>query len=204
MERESTSRLSDKAVSIIKANLLVSALFFIGLIFLSIGLMQFFNQPKQEIEFVSGETVEGAATSEIYIDVSGEVQKPGVYKLDGNTRTQDALIAAGGLTREADREYISKAMNLASPLKDGMKIYIPARGESAPLTTSAGIATSVHGGLISINSGSQSELESLPGIGPVTAGKIIDNRPYGSVDELLSRKVVGKATFEKIRDLAGL
>jgi len=59
-------------------------------------------------------------------------------------------------------------------------------------------------GLVSINSGTQAELEELPGIGPVTAGKIIDNRPYGSVQELLERKIVGKTTFEKIKDLITL
>ena len=58
--------------------------------------------------------------------------------------------------------------------------------------------------MVSVNSASQSELESLPGIGPVTAGKIIDGRPYNQVEELLERKIVGKATFEKIKNLISL
>lgn len=204
MEGEESSRIPQKVTAFIKANIIVSALFFIGIILLSIGLIQFFNRPNEEIEFISGTEVEGASTSEIFVDVSGEVQTPGVYQLPGNARTQDALVAAGGFTADANREYVAKALNLASPLTDGMKIYIPAKGEAAPESSNLGITSGSVSGLISINVASSTELESLPGIGPVTAGKIIDNRPYGGVDELLSKKVVGQATFEKIKDLVGL
>lgn len=184
--------------------MLVSALFFFGIILLSIGLMQLFYQPKNQIEFISGEDVEGAAATEIFVDVSGAVQTPGVYQLPGDARTQDALVAAGGFTADADREFVSKSMNLAAPLADGMKIYIPVKGEAWTANSNLGTITGSNSGLISINSASQSELESLPGIGPVTASKIIDNRPYGAVDDLQSRKIVGQAIYQKIKDLVGL
>lgn len=184
--------------------MIISAIFVIGIILLGIGMIQLFSRPSQEIEFTS-EDVEGAATSEVYVDVSGEVQNPGVYKLDSSFRTQDALIKAGGFTADADREYVSKGMNLAAPITDGMKIYIPKKGETVPATSNQGnVGNGGYQGLISINSASSTELESLPGIGPVTADKIISARPYGSVDELLSKKVLGKSTFEKIKDLVGL
>lgn len=204
MDGEASSSIPQKLLVFVKTNILISALFFLGVILLSIGLMQFVLQPKEDIQFIPGEAVEGASTAEIFVDVSGEVQKPGVYKIDSKARTQDALVAAGGLTADADRSYVSKSMNLAAPLTDGMKIYIPKHDEMSPASSNMRIASGSVSGLISINSGSSSELESLPGIGPVTAGKIIDNRPYGSVDELLSKKVVGQATFDKIKDLAGL
>lgn len=203
VESEDSSSVSQKLLAFIKANLLVSGLFFLGIILLSFGLIQLFSRPSEEIEFIT-EKVEGAQISEIYVDVSGEVQKPGVYKLEGNSRTQDAIIAAGGFTADADRQYVSKGMNLAAPLTDGMKIYIPKKGEAAPVASNKSLTAGSSGGLMSINSASQSELESLPGIGPVTADKIISGRPYGSVDELKSKKVVGSATFEKIKDLVGL
>jgi competence protein ComEA len=95
-------------------------------------------------------------------------------------------------------------------VSDGTKIYIPKVGETLPSSTDnsvlpggavAGVATT---GLISINSASSTELESLPGIGPVSAGKIIDNRPYGSMDELISKKAIGKSVFQKIKTLISL
>lgn len=203
MDGEASPSILQELLTFIKANILVSGLFFAGIILLGIGLMQYFNQPKDAIKFTS-EEVQGANTAELFIDVSGAVQKPGVYKLPGNARTQDALIAAGGFSADADRDYVSKSMNLAAPLTDGMKLYIPAVGEVVSARSNSGIILGSNSGLISINSASSSELESLPGIGPVTAGKIIDNRPYSSIDELLSRKIVGKSTFEKIQNSVGL
>lgn len=203
MDGEGSSSVPQKLLAFIQANILVSALFFTGIILLGIGLMQYFSQPKDSIKFTS-EDVQGANTAEVFIDVSGAVQKPGVYKLSGSARTQDALIAAGGFSADADREYVSKSINLAAPLTDGMKLYIPAKGEVVSPGSNLGITLGSNSGLMSINSASSSELESLPGIGPVTAGKIIDNRPYSSIDELLSRKIVGKSTFEKIQNSVGL
>jgi len=191
----------DKALLFAKQNFLIVGLFVVGLILLSSGLIQMTGQQQASIKFEDGQAVEGSSVSKIKVDVEGEVIKPGVYELSQDARVQDALIAAGGLTSDANR----KAINLAAKIVDGQKIYVPAEGEIVTGTTrstSSGQASIT--GLISVNSASTSELEELPGIGPVTAGKIIDNRPYGSVEELLERKIVGKATYEKIRDLISL
>jgi competence protein ComEA len=114
----------------------------------------------------------------------------------------DAIAAAGGYSPEVDIEAAAGALNLAAPVNDGQKIHVPARGEVA---SAPGAATAVPGGAptgpIDINHAAQDELESLPGIGPVTAAKIIAARPFSSIDELDTRDVVGPSTLEKIRDL---
>lgn len=133
------------------------------------------------------------------VDVSGAVSKPGVYKLADGSRIEDAVKAAGGFAADANQEYISKSLNMAQKLSDGSKVYVPAAGEQA--TWEVGFDSSqVKVNKVNINTASQSELEALPGIGPVTASKIISDRPYQSAEDLLNKKVIGKAIFEKIKD----
>lgn len=203
--------LQEKIFGFLKKNILISVLFFGGLIFLCGGLIQYFlhiNTNASGVEFVSGQDVKSASTSaeKVFVDVSGEVQNPGVYELDSSARVQDAFLAAGGLGPDADRDYIAKSVNLASPLKDGMKIYVPKVGEAPASSGTANTSGSTvnSSGLVSINSASQSDLEALPGIGPVTAGKIIAGRPYSSTEELLTKKAVGKSVYDKIKDQISL
>lgn len=140
----------------------------------------------------------------ILVDVSGAVERPGVYELGGGARVKDALVAAGGLGRLADREFVARSMNLAAPIRDGAKVYIPEIGETSEIGTSVeGNITGVsanNSGLVNINTASSGELEKLQGIGPVRAQEIIDNRQYGSVEELRTKGILGPKTFEKIRD----
>ncbi len=151
----------------------------------------------------SADTDELSVTT-LFIDVEGAVINPGVYELFPEARVQDAVSAAGGMHKDADRFAVAKSINMAAPLSDGMKLYIPFEGEEATLMTGAeGWQTvAVAGALtsqVNINSASQSVLEELPGIGPVTAKKIIDLRPYKTIDDLLSKKVVGQSVFDKIK-----
>jgi len=139
----------------------------------------------------------------ISIDVSGAVNNPGVYQVKEGARIEDAIKAAGGFTQDANQEYISKSLNLAQKIVDGSKIYVPVAGESKLKSTwevgpDSSQVSQVR--VVNINTASQSELEALPGIGPVTASKIISDRPYQVVDDLLSKKVINKSTFEKIKD----
>lgn len=202
MEEDNHISLQEKVLEFLKQNTLVSGLFFGGLIFLGIGLIQYLANANNSnsVEFVSAQDVKSASVSaeKVFIDVSGEVQNPGVYKLESTARVQDALVAAGGLGVNASRDYIAKSINLASPLKDGMKIYIPKAGEMP--SSASSVVNTANTSSISVNSSSQSELEALPGVGPVTAGNIIAGRPYSSVDELFSKKVVGKSVYDKIKD----
>ncbi|MBP6912998.1 MAG: helix-hairpin-helix domain-containing protein [Candidatus Levybacteria bacterium] len=198
-----------KCFQFLKKNVLLSVLFFLGVIFLLVGLAQLLNKKEQQIEFQKGEDIRSASTSsessKIVVDVSGEVIASGVYTLSSGARVQDAVSAAGGFSSDADKDYISRSVNLAAPIRDGMKIYIPKIGEvktgNSVEITSIGDTTAQNvSNIISINSASQSELEVLPGIGPVSANKIINLRPYSSIEELLSKKAVGKSTFEKIKN----
>ena len=141
----------------------------------------------------------------ISVDVSGAVQKPGVYQLKDGAKIEEAIAAAGGFSKIANGEYISKYLNMAQKLSDGSKIYVPVSGESGFNVAGGAVAGSntQANGLISkvnINTGTQAQLESLPGIGTVTASKIISDRPYQKIEELLNKKVVNKSVFEKIKD----
>lgn len=187
----------------------ILALFFGGLLVftIGIGLILFKPQSEPDVQIISSKgLVAGdssyAKTSEdgkILVHVDGAVVRPAVYKLSGDARVDDAIKAAGGMTSDADTARV----NLAAKLVDGQKIYVASQSQSE--SQSVGQATNQsQTGLISINSGSQVELESLPGVGPVTAQKIISNRPYGSVEELLSKKVVSSSVYQKVKDLVGL
>lgn len=171
------------------------ALSLVGIVLIIGGLILDPSQPKTE--FPEESLVEGEKF--ISVDVSGAVNKPGVYQLKENSRVEDAVVVAGGFSADSNSEYVSKSINLAQKLVDGTKIYIPFRGE-AGATVVAGVAGSSTTSIININSATQKDLESLSGIGPVTAGKIISNRPYSKIEDLISKKVIGKAVFDKIKN----
>ena len=149
----------------------------------------------------------------VIVDVEGAVVAPGVHVLPDGSRVGDAIAAAGGYAPVVDIAAASHALNLAARLTDGQQVHVPALGETAaPLATAAAAGSGGGGdasaapaaGPIDINHATADELDKLPGIGPVTAQKIIDARtaaPFASVDELESRGVVGASTFEKLRDL---
>ncbi len=176
----------------------------LGLIYIVYGLIGFIggaNKKPQAAVFSSNEK-ETQSKPQIAVDIEGAVISPGVYKLPEDSRIKDALAKAGGLSQKADRNWVAKNLNLAGKLTDSAKIYIPEAGESAvsqassQTNTNTGIQTT---GLININSASVSELDTLPGIGPATAEKIINGRPYASIQELVSKKIVTASVFEKIK-----
>jgi competence protein ComEA len=212
------SDLQDKYGSTLRQFMLPIIFGAIGIVLLLYGLISFvLPKNSNEAVFEAGSEKASAAESkdakgqEIMVDIEGAVLKPGVYKLPKDARIQDGLIAAGGMSEEADRVKVAKGMNLAGKLVDGGKIYIPFLGDSEASVQggsvySAGSAQagqSVMGdssALININSASSSELDSLPGVGPATAEKIIANRPYDKIEDLLSKKAVGQSVFGKIKD----
>ena len=162
----------------------------------------------------SSGTEPSSATTDLVIDVGGAVVKPGVYHLAPGSRISDAIAAAGGYGPRVDAERTSASLNLAAPLEDGQQIQVPSRDDSAgdgsggpggsPASGSQGTPG---GGLVDLNHASQAELEALPGIGPVTAGKIIASRettPFATVQELRDRKLVGQKTFDGLKDLVAV
>lgn len=132
----------------------------------------------------------------IFVDVSGAVVDPGIYQLPIVPRAADAIEVAGGFNSDADQVYLAQNFNLARSLEDGEKLYIPFEGESLGATENKENAVS---SLISINSASGAQLESLEGIGEKRAEEIISNRPYQSIDQLVSKEVLTETMLDKIR-----
>lgn len=105
------------------------------------------------------------------------------------------------MSAQADREKVAQTLNLAAHLVDGAKIYIPALGESAPVSGgSSGTETGLGSQTLNLNTASEKDLDSLPGVGAVTAQKIINGRPYAQVQELLDKKIVSSKVFEEIKE----
>lgn len=171
----------------------------IVLIAISLILLVKSVQITTPIVFSEEASVAGILSSTIHIDIEGAVVNPGLYELPGRSRVEDAIVAAGGLTGEADEERIALTLNRAAKLVDGGKIYIPIKGESSTLYDVSVNSSGSLERLVNINFASQSELEALPGVGPVTAQKIIAGRPYQTLDELVAKKAVGQSLFEKIK-----
>ncbi|MBI4493494.1 MAG: helix-hairpin-helix domain-containing protein [Chloroflexi bacterium] len=153
--------------------------------------------------------------SEIVVHVSGAVAAPGVYRLPTTARVLDGLEAAGGATAEANPQ----ALNLAARLRDGQQVVVPERGErvAAPErpertatpergpTDSAEARPAPPAGPIDLNRADAAQLDSLPGIGAVTARRILEYRErvgrFERVDQLLEARLVNRPTFERIKDL---
>ena len=136
----------------------------------------------------------------LVVDVVGGVRRPGLYRLSQGARVADALARAGGLTPKADRTLV----NLAAPLADGEQVIVPRRvtgaAGSSNSSSSAAAAGPVH-----LNVATLEQLDALPGVGPVTAQKILDYRDkhgaFGSVDELDAIPGIGPARLDQLRDL---
>jgi competence protein ComEA len=140
----------------------------------------------------------GGASAEIVIDVGGAVAQPGLVRLRAGDRVGDAIVAAGGYGPRVDLDEVGRALNLAQPLSDGLKVVVPELGSEPVAWAEAGDDR------IDLNTADQAALESLPGIGPVTAAKIIDARaqqPFASVEELRARDIVGDSVFSDIEGL---
>ncbi|MBQ6371339.1 MAG: helix-hairpin-helix domain-containing protein [Firmicutes bacterium] len=160
----------------------------------------------------------------VYVDIGGAVKQPMLAELPTGSRVEDAIQAAGGLTKKADLSQI----NRAQVLTDGEKVYIPEKGENGDLSSGAGGggssgssgsgangssgggetgtpgAVGMSGGKININTADVILLQQLTGVGPVTAQKIVDYREqngnFSSIEELKNVSGIGEKTFEKMRD----
>jgi competence protein ComEA len=154
------------------------------------------SSEETKVEIIKTEAASDSA-SMLQLDISGEVNKPGVYKLKADARVIDALEIAGGVTDKADKEWMDKFLNRSAKVSDGQKIYIPALKSGGSTQDSV---LSAQNNTININTASQGSLEGLPGVGPVTAVKIITGRPYGKIEELIEKKIVSQKVFDEIKE----
>ena len=204
----------------------------IAVIVISIGVYGFFSMQKQntvlnlnemlveenreEVNQEIDEVKEKEEVGNIVVHITGAVKNKGILKLPEGSRISDAIEAAGGETKEADLDSI----NLAYTLEDGQKIYIPSQEDKENneqkqyITTESGDTTNIkenskiegENEKVNINTANQSELETLPGIGPSLASRIIEyreqNGKFNSIEELKNVKGIGDAKFEDLKNSA--
>ncbi|PFG32777.1 helix-hairpin-helix domain-containing protein [Sanguibacter antarcticus] len=145
----------------------------------------------------------------LLVHVVGQVASPGVVEVADGSRVIDAIDAAGGLTAGAD----TAAVNLAREVVDGEQVYVPLPGEVAPApqgassgtTSGAGTGGATSPGLVDVNAATLEELDTLPGIGPALAARIVqwreENGEFSSVDQLTDVSGIGPSVLGQIRDL---
>lgn len=142
-----------------------------------------------------------ASAKLLVVDVAGAVRRPGLYRLRSGSRIDDAIAAAGGPRRKAQLD----AVNLAAPVADGEQVVVPGSGAGGVAAASPPTAGSSPSAPLDLNTATLEQLENLPGIGPVTAQKILDFRQqhgaFHSVDELQGVPGIGPAHMAQLKGL---
>ena len=150
----------------------------------------------------------------LLVHVAGQVRSPGVYQLPAAARVIDAVEIAGGMLDDADLDVV----NLAAPVTDGQRVFIPRVGQIPPVVlTGAGAggsaaapatAGSAPAGPVNLNTATAEQLDTLPGVGPATAAAIISHRdqqgPFTSVEQLGDVRGIGPAKLDALRDLVAV
>jgi competence protein ComEA len=150
-----------------------------------------------------GPGVTGLSSSRVVVDVVGAVHRPGLYRLAHGSRIADAIARAGGATPKAELAQV----NLAAPLADGEQVLVPRRG--APGTVAGAASGTAAPGApaapVQLSTATLEQLDTLPGVGPVTAQKILDYREkhgaFSSVDELDAVPGIGPKRLDQLREL---
>ena len=219
-------RYIEPILTLIRKNPIETGLISLALL---ISIISFIPQEAPTIQPTPKDTIEEDKTSEptLFVEVSGAVVSPDVYAVVPGTHMKEVISMAGGLSDTADRLYVGRNYNLARLVGDQEKIYIPYVWDiqngtfyeqkrvleylqplyQTPLSGDGigqALKPQTKSLQISINDASAQELDTLPGVGPVTAQKIVDSRPYTTVGELVSKKVVNASTFDSMKDLIKL
>jgi competence protein ComEA len=188
------------------------------LVVLGVALFLSRQPASQPIEILPPPTLQPTQTplpsptpGPLRVDVAGAVRTPGVYTLPAASIIADAITAAGGPSDDADLDRVNKAV----PLSDGMQVYVPheaevaapqpvepvpAKAAAVSLTGTGASGASDPGARVDLNTATLAELDTLPGVGPATAQRIIDGRPYGVIEDLMRVKGIGQATFDKLKE----
>src|ERR687896_2654445 len=152
---------------------------------------------------IVAEKPSAVASPKLFVHVVGAVRRPGLYRLRAGSRIADALARAGGATRKADLALV----NLAAPVADGVQVVVPRRlpTAAAAAPASPGAPAGAAQGPVHLNTATLEQLDALPGVGPVTAQKILDYRQqnggFASVDELDAVSGIGPARMDQLREL---
>jgi competence protein ComEA len=182
------------------------ALVTVGLIAIVLGVRHFAHGGGESAAHARSAPVlaaDSAVTShsKIVVHVVGAVRRPGLYALRNGARIADAVRRAGGTTRKANLE----AINLAAPAEDGLQVVVPRRQPAVASGGAAGPGETAASGPVHLNTATVEELDTLPGVGPVTAEKILDWRQehgaFTSVEDLDAIPGIGPARLEQLRDL---
>jgi len=178
------------------AFLLIAALFLAGRYLAGAGSAKEVARPAA----AAGE-LRAEPRARLVVHVVGAVRRPGLYRLADGARIADAVRRAGGATRRADLSLV----NLAAPIADGSQVVVPRRAPQAASGSDEGADAAAPGGPIHLNTATVEQLDELPGVGPVTAQKIIDYREqhgaFSSVDDLDAIPGIGPARLEQLREV---
>ena len=184
--------------ALVGAALLVAALFLAGRYLVGAGTATEERAPPAAAE------IEAAAPARLVVHVVGAVRRPGLYRLAHGARIADAVRRAGGATRRADLSLV----NLAAQVSDGSQVVVPRRvvvQAGVDEGGEAGGEGAAAGGPVHLNTATLEQLDALPGVGPVTAQKILDYREqhgaFSSVDDLDAIPGIGPARLEQLREL---
>lgn len=138
------------------------------------------------------------------IYVSGAITNPGLYDVPLGSRVGEVVEISGGITINADLEYVNQQMNMAKRIQDGEHIYVRFRQENLATNNLVKNTGPSSANKININEASVGQLDELEGIGPSTANKIVSARPFEKIEDLLEVEGIGEKTFESIKDFVSV
>ena len=209
MTENAAAKIKDALEDILGDKKTLLKILSIVLILLIAVILRIHDEKKADIKIESSESAEELEYSEessaqpavIFVDISGAVEKPGVYEVTKETRLFEVIEMAGGLSEDADADHV----NQASFVEDGQKIIIPVKGgdTAGDLLSSGPESSASVSGLININTAPADELKTLNGIGDAMAERIIEyrsSRAFRSREDIMSVDGIGSKTYEKIKD----
>lgn len=179
-------------VSINPNNLFFPILFSLILIISSINIG--LNYYQENLKPTQIEKLNSKAEIKLFAYIAGAVINPGVYEINDNTKVIDLIAASGGYSSEADIEYVNQTLNLSQQVFNEDHIFVPPIQQAS--STDESVVSTGSEGKISLNNASPEQLDSLPGVGEATAKKIIDNRPYKTLEDLKEVEGIGDKKFQ--------
>lgn len=194
--------------------IIVGGLVFAVIILIYFVGLNFIDPAGTEIVLENNESSDPILKKEIVVYVSGAVENPGIYKLFEESRVADAISAADGIKSNSNEVWVTKYLNLSNYVEDEQKIYIPFEWDEVDaknvvkieqfvdesIQKDSKVLSNKTENLINVNLASQSDLTSLSGIGEVYSTMLINNRPYGSLEDIKSKTEIPDKTLEKIAE----